>query len=114
MDAERVDRFAELAGQMAPWPLVFSADEAEHHRGLADPAAGLCASFCCKEALLKAVGQPYDLRECELLYDPIALRQSVRVSTELRREFDFDHAWARIIRVADVELVAALFLFGPS
>lgn len=66
IDAERIDRFAGMADRTDPMPLVFTPREIEHSRGDEHPAEVLCVCFCAKEAVLKALGTPYDLTDCEV------------------------------------------------
>jgi phosphopantetheinyl transferase (holo-ACP synthase) len=50
--------------------MVFSRKEVEYIRTLPDQALGFCSSFCCKEAVFKALGSPFSFTECELFYLP--------------------------------------------
>lgn len=69
IDSEHVERFCkwEKAGKNF-LPFVYTPKERAHCRGLEDPVAGLCAAFCVKEALFKALGRPYNFTDCEFLY----------------------------------------------
>lgn len=116
VDAERVERFAELAHGPRPWPLVFSAREAAHLMSLPDPAWGFCAAFCCKEALCKALGEPYPFPACEVLARPGQEEQELRVDPELRERHGIGAVVARVLvdhRADRGELVAAVCLFDP-
>ncbi len=66
IDAEAISRFDRLCLQENPLPLVFSTEEFLFALKHSCPAFALCAAFCCKEAFLKAVEQPYDWRLCRL------------------------------------------------
>ena len=73
VDAERADRFAAMVGESGhPFPFVFSWREIAFARANKQPAACLAASFCCKEAVLKALGEPYDFTQCVFLASPAA------------------------------------------
>lgn len=116
VDAERIDRFSVLsANDDHPMPFVFSAREVAHHRRLETPARGFCASFCCKEALRKALPEAYHFPECELLADDYNDWQDVRLSPQLRNTFHIDHARARIVEIdyGDFrECLVTVYVFG--
>jgi phosphopantetheinyl transferase (holo-ACP synthase) len=68
IDSERVARFRRMARDRSRFmPFVFTSRERSRCRRLPDPAAGLCAAFCVKEALYKALGSPYNFTDCEFL-----------------------------------------------
>ena len=115
IDAERISRFLRYtAGEAHPMPFVFSSREIRYSRSSASPQRSLCASFCCKEALFKAIREPYDFPACELFWDGGATGD-VRISRAVRRQYDINEAVARVAEVAsDDELVVTVFLFGPS
>ncbi len=46
--------------------MVFTEREVRHADASADPPRALCAAFCVKEALFKAVGGPFDPLGCEV------------------------------------------------
>jgi len=72
VDAERIDRFLSITrGSDFPMPFVFSAREAKYIQKLANPERGFCASFCCKEALFKALSASYNFPECEFFMDEV-------------------------------------------
>lgn len=52
-------------------------------RGDGRDAERLCAGFCVKEALWKALEEPYDLRECEVIVDPKVERAEILLHGEL-------------------------------
>ncbi len=91
--------------------MVFSAREVEYINRLADPAFGFCAAFCCKEAVFKALGQPINFVECELLYIPDQVIQQPRLSfgTAIPEIADCS---VRIFPNLPGELVAVAYLFG--
>ncbi|NTU60647.1 MAG: 4'-phosphopantetheinyl transferase superfamily protein [Deltaproteobacteria bacterium] len=91
VDAERPERFEKLGAVRKPWRLVYSEREVAHAQGLADPAQGYCAAFCCKEAVVKALEESFPFPECEVFYredetatirlsDDLAARSGVRAS----------------------------------
>ncbi len=116
IDAEAIARFRGAGGRaIDPWDAVYTGREADHARGLADPAVGLCAGFCCKEAVLKALGTSLDYRECELFFSPERPEQELRLATSLCREHGI-RGWTARVEVSDAdgeaECVATVFLFG--
>jgi phosphopantetheinyl transferase (holo-ACP synthase) len=46
-------------------PFVFTKREISHCDKFQDPAPALCASFCIKEAMFKALGKAYNFTDCE-------------------------------------------------
>ena len=87
IDAERVVRFERIAGEAGhPMPFVFSAREIYFQRSLPSPALGLCVSFCCKEAVFKALGTPFNFCDCELLYEPGSVSTPIHFQEHLKRE----------------------------
>jgi phosphopantetheine--protein transferase-like protein len=117
VDLERVARFERLAAPDAEsWPLVFSAREIDHARSLDDPARALCAAFCCKEALTKALGTIFDYPECELLFDPTSEHQQPLLAPRLRSEHAIADC-AVLVRAwgeGDGECLAVVTCFGEA
>jgi phosphopantetheinyl transferase (holo-ACP synthase) len=118
IDCEKIGRFAKWAGPAGDRPpaFVFSEGEIGYVRTLPDPSFGLCASFCCKEAVYKALGESYDFPECELLFDPARETSEVRLSNEVRSKFRIDEAVAMVRRnpLDDGELIVVVYLCGPG
>ena len=112
VDAERIERFEELSGRELPWPMVFSPGEASHNRGLPDPAEGFCAAFCCKEAVFKAIEQPFRFTDCELLLDPGRPDQALRLSPGLCGRLGIAASSARILHPRRGELAAVVYLWS--
>lgn len=110
LDAERVARFAKLVGLEQPWPMIFSRREAAHAAGLPRPEEAFCASFCCKEALLKALETTYPFPECELLYQPQREEQALTLSPDLRRRFGIAEVRVRFLAPREGELAAVVYL----
>ena len=70
VDVESVDRFQQVAeNDDHPMPFVFTVEELEHARSRKEPARALCIAFSCKEALRKALPEPYNYTECEVFPD---------------------------------------------
>jgi hypothetical protein len=117
VDAERVERFREhvAPGAAPPWPLLFSDREVAHAFSLPDPALGLCAAFCVKEAVVKALGVPIDYRACELFFSPPGGGCDVGLSPEFIEEHGVLGAVARIMYQRETrECVAAVTLYGRT
>lgn len=115
VDAERVERFrAQTApGAPPPWPLLFTDREVAHALALPDPALGLCAAFCVKEAVVKALGVPIDYRDCELLFSPPDGVQEIGLSPGIVEEHGISGAVARIMYRGETrECVAAVMILG--
>jgi hypothetical protein len=115
VDAERVVRFASLdIRRLHPFPFVFSAREVYFHRRARDPSRGLCASFCCKEAVFKALAAPLNFTDCELLYAGEPGPVPIRLARSLCREHGLARgaAMVRVIgRGGRAEVVVAAYLF---
>ena len=115
MDLERIARFARLAPPEADrWPLVFSEREIEHARSLADPAQALCAAFCCKEALFKALGTMFEYPECELLFDPTVERQRLLLDARLARAQGIAASSAWVRPWGEGECLGVVYVFGEA
>jgi holo-[acyl-carrier protein] synthase len=100
VDCEEIARFAPmLAAEAHPMPLVFTRAEVDRARALPAPARALCACFCAKEAVFKAIGGPYDFTDCELILsadDTAELRLSPALAAEHR-------VAAATVEILDVE-----------
>jgi hypothetical protein len=83
IDAERVERFARFASAGDPRGRIWTPREIAHARALPEPALALCAAFCCKEALYKALGGAYRFPAFEVLHDPGRLWQPVEAAPGL-------------------------------
>ena len=114
VDGERIDRFEHLVDQQDPCLLVFTPEEISHAGALDSPAEGLCAAFCCKEAVYKALECPFNFVDCELLFDPACSEQVLHLSPALRNEFDIAEASARVMRAAEGECVAVVCLWSRN
>jgi phosphopantetheinyl transferase (holo-ACP synthase) len=115
VDAERVERFRAQTepGSPSPWPLLFTDREVAHALALPDPALGLCAAFCVKEAVVKALGVPIDYRDCELLFSPPGGVQGIYLNPEFIEEHGISRGVARIMYRGEArECVAAVTIHG--
>lgn len=83
VDAEQVARFERHASGRR-LRHVFSEREADHLESLPRPALALCAVFCIKEAVCKALGERYPFPECECLLRPGEPEQRLVLSPGLR------------------------------
>jgi phosphopantetheine--protein transferase-like protein len=100
VDCEEIARFAPmLAAEAHPMPLVFTRAEVDHSRTTPFPARALCASFCAKEAIFKAIGGPYDFTDCELFLSPDDTAE-LRLSPSLAAEHGIG---ATEVEIFDVE-----------
>lgn len=92
--------------------MIFTEREIAHCRSLDHPELGLCAAFCCKEAVLKAVGVPIDYRLCELLFRPMSEGQEVTLARSFLDEHDAGGCMARIVLQKNpVECVVAACVY---
>lgn len=93
-------------------PMVFSSAEREHIRALPDQAEAFCASFCCKEATLKALGRPFQFTSCELYYQPGHALQRPVISASDRTLAHILDSTVRFFQPFSGEMVAVVHLFG--
>jgi phosphopantetheinyl transferase (holo-ACP synthase) len=112
IDAETIARFDRWTPPLSPPPFLFSDAEAAHCAGLDDPAIGLCAAFCAKEALFKALGRPYNFPDCQLLWRRSVRQYELRLDPALGREAGVWAAWARIGVRGGRECTAQVLAFG--
>jgi phosphopantetheine--protein transferase-like protein len=115
IDAEKISRFTKLIqNSHNPMPLVFTDKEVAHTRTLDNQAAALGAAFCCKEAVLKAIGQPYNLTDCELYIDFEKERQYVLLADELRKTHGIVESFALVDHdpMENEELSVIVLLLG--
>jgi phosphopantetheinyl transferase (holo-ACP synthase) len=98
IDSEKILRFERAACENGhPFPFVFSKAETDHCRRLSNPVQGFCAAFCCKEALRKAIGAPYNFTDCEALFDERGRTVSLRLAEGLKREACIGEVLADVI-----------------
>jgi phosphopantetheinyl transferase (holo-ACP synthase) len=97
IDAERIERFCQWTKPDAERPAyIYNQDEFNWCRSRPDPALALCASFCCKEALFKAIGAPYNYTGCSARYDWSQDKCVIDIAEEILAEHGFSRAVARI------------------
>ncbi len=114
VDGETISRFSSHVAQPAPLPMVFSPQEVEHIKKLADPEIGFCAAFCCKEAVFKALGKPIDFVECELFYNPEQSIHRPILSFQRDTISEISDCTVRFFHDRSDELVAVVHLFGST
>jgi phosphopantetheinyl transferase (holo-ACP synthase) len=113
IDSERIGRFERWASSGAGFmPFVFTKKERSRCARLDHPAAGLCAAFCVKEALFKALGRPYNFTDCEFLLGRGKAKSSFSVSRRLAREFRGFLPVAKILRPVSGHITAVVYLLG--
>ena len=115
IDCEKISRIESITGDDDhPLPFVFSKAEIEHCRKSAEPAQGLCAAFCCKEALYKALRRPYNFTECEAFFDGKSFTVAVSISEAFRNENGFVELRAAITAnpLDKNELIATVYLLA--
>ena len=112
IDAENADRFARWKREgREPSPLIFSTREIGHCASLPDEPGGFCASFCCKEAVFKALGQPFNGPECELFWMPDTEQYSIGLSERLRADYRLSGGRAVVEMHPPGEFVVQAYLF---
>jgi phosphopantetheinyl transferase (holo-ACP synthase) len=84
IDSEIIERFAAFSKDDHPLPLVFTEKETAYARASATPELMLAVSFCCKEAVVKAIGIPYNYTDCELFYNPCERENIIQLRGDLR------------------------------
>ncbi len=95
-------------------PFVFTRKERSRCRRLSDPAAGLCAAFCVKEALYKAIGRPYNFTDCEFLPGRGRASGSLAVSRRLALDLRGAVPVAKILRPVQGHVTAVVYLLGAA
>lgn len=117
IDSEKINRFETVARESDhPFPFIFLKAELDHCRSLADSAKGLCAAFCCKEALRKAIAAPYNYTDCEALFDECRQTISLKVAESLKREAGIGEVEAdiRYNPLDTGEFIVVVSVSGPS
>ena len=118
VDAEKVQRFSHLGKGGEPvLPFVFSKREVLHNQDLDRPEIGFCMCFCCKEAVLKALGAPYNFPECEIFPEPEQSRAfspiEIRIGEELKSHYRIARGFCFFNEnsLDGGEIVAVVYLF---
>jgi len=99
-------------------PFVFSKPEIDFARDSESPARCLSICFGCKEALMKAIGEPYDFTGCELFprEDAGAAEPEweIELSSELKKTHGIRRASCRAVVAtgAGGTVTSAVFAFG--
>jgi phosphopantetheinyl transferase (holo-ACP synthase) len=117
IDSEKISRFETIARESGyPFPFVFSRAEMDHCRRLTNPALGLCAAFCCKEALRKAIAVPYNFTDCEALFDEHNRTVSLHLTESLMRDADIGEIRADVTQNPHDagELIVVVWVCRPS
>lgn len=115
IDSEHVARFDRWSSNKSDFlPFVFTKQERSHCRLLRNPATGLCAAFCVKEALLKALGRPYDLADCEFLYDKTPRNCLFSISGKTGAAMGKIHPAAKLLSPVRGQMTAIVYLFGDA
>jgi phosphopantetheinyl transferase (holo-ACP synthase) len=113
IDSEKISRFEQWrTTPPTEVSLLFARPEIIHCQTQIDPRQGLCAAFCCKEAIAKAIGSLYDFTLCRLLWLPRRRQHSLWLDPELSREYGIGTAMARIHMERHGTCTAAVFIFG--
>lgn len=113
IDSERIDRFADVekSGEWS-FPFVFSRREYTELQLLSNPRAGFCASFCCKEAVHKAVGEYFNYTQCVLRYQPGRRIAPIEFGKEFIEAYTVSHGIAEIMPLPSVgEITVSVVLF---
>jgi phosphopantetheinyl transferase (holo-ACP synthase) len=95
-------------------PFVFTRSEMEHCASLPHPASGLCMAFCVKEAVFKALKQPYNYQDCELFTFGTVRAHELRLTPALIHEFGIISTHVHIVSVVPGEYMATVLLFGAG
>jgi phosphopantetheinyl transferase (holo-ACP synthase) len=113
IDSEHIHRFSRWALQKGHFlPFLFTNNEIAHCRKLQDPAVGLCAAFCVKEALFKALKRPYHVTGCEFLYSPALEKSRFLFSKGLAKNLSGTLPCVKIVRHYAKQITAIVYLFG--
>ena len=108
-------RFEKWSGDKTDFlPFVFTEKERSHCRKMRDPATGLCAAFCVKEALLKAVSRAYDFTDCEFLYDTSQKKSLFSISGKTGAGMKKIHPAAQLLSPVRGQMTAIVYLFGAA
>jgi phosphopantetheinyl transferase (holo-ACP synthase) len=78
------------------------------------PARGLCAAFCVKEAMRKALGRPFDFTECEFFLAKNQGKSSLVVSRRFASDNRNVVPLATIMTPARDHLTAVVYLLSAT
>ena len=90
-------------------PFVFTEKELDHCMRLKSPAAGLCAAFCVKEAMLKVLRRPYDFTGCEFFLSKSGAGHSLVLSGRVAGRVV---PRVKLVRPDRSHFAAAVYLFA--
>jgi phosphopantetheine--protein transferase-like protein len=97
LDIEQIHRFnSPLFSGLHPFPFLFSKKEYQFCDASKSRALVLCAAFCAKEALFKAIGKPYAFSDCQLFWDGKSKDCELQLSKNLKTEFGITEALVQI------------------
>jgi phosphopantetheinyl transferase (holo-ACP synthase) len=113
IDSEHIPRFRRWARESGHFlPFLFTKNEIVHCRKLKDPAVGLCAAFCVKEALFKALKRPYQVTGCEFFFSTAAGKSRFLFSRNLAKTLAGTLPCVKIVRHFSRQITAIVYLFG--
>ena len=113
IDSEHIERFSKWDQDgNTPSPLIFSNKEIKHCSSLEKPYIGFCVSFCCKEAVFKALEGPYDFTECELLWIPGHDNFQCNLNDELLNKHQIKNNRICVELTENNESIVTVYLLG--
>jgi phosphopantetheinyl transferase (holo-ACP synthase) len=115
IDSEQVARFEKWSRDTSDFlPFVFTEKERSHCRNMRHPAQGLCAAFCVKEALLKAVHRSYHFADCEFFYDRTRRKSRLFISGKTGAGMKKYYPVVKILSPVPGQITAIVYLFGAA
>lgn len=104
-DSDRFDKWAET-----PPPFIYSADEIELAKQFDDPKPFLSAAFSLKEALFKALREPYNFTDCCLSEFKFNRLLPLHISSEFRKEYNISSLTYRLCDLRKSLIIAEVYL----
>ncbi len=115
IDSEQVARFRKWDNAGTDFlPFVFTKREHAHCRRMQSPARGLCAAFCVKEAMFKALGRPYNFTECEFFLAKSPDKSSFVVSRRFAAEAGNTIPRLTLMMPESHHFTAVVYLLGAA
>jgi phosphopantetheinyl transferase (holo-ACP synthase) len=115
IDSERISRFHKFkTGSPDFMPFVFSGKERDYCATLENPGQGLCASFCVKEAMFKAIRRPYNFTDCEFFYAPTPEKARFALTGSISRAIRDMVPCVKVFKPAAGQFTAIIYLFGAA
>jgi phosphopantetheinyl transferase (holo-ACP synthase) len=115
IDSEHIVRFTKWGtDRKEASPFVFSEKELDYFFTLDDPAIGLCTSFCSKEALFKALEQPFDYTSCELFWHPSLKEHKLILDDKLRNRHCISKVKTELKITTGGECIIVVYLIGKK